>query len=92
MPYRTPTPPMRPRARTQRPTLPPEDEAKLAESSAELSEATAQSARCTERLQKFASDVDSERISMEGIVLAPIEDDDSLVTHVEDALRGIGRV
>jgi hypothetical protein len=80
---------MRPRARTQRPTLSPEDEAKLASSSAELADAIAETGRCTADLLQFTADVDSERISMDGIVLLPIEEEDSLVSHVEDALRGL---
>lgn len=83
------TSPMRPRARTQRPTLPPEDEAKLAESSGELNAEIAESERCTAAMQRLADDVDSERISMAGIVLEPLDDEDSLVSHVEDALRGL---
>lgn len=82
------TPVMRPR---QRPTMRPEDEAKLADSSAELERTLAQADRCTADLQRFAADLDSERISMDGIVIDPVEDDDSLVIHVEESLRALGQ-
>jgi hypothetical protein len=91
MPYREAAPP-KPRQRSQRPTLNPADEAKLAGSSAELADSIAQSERCTEALQQFAADVDSERISMDGVVLEPVDEDDSLVVHIEESLRGLAAV
>ena len=72
--------------------MPPEDEAKLAESSADLAESIAESERCTAAMQRLADDVDSERISMVGIVLDQVDDEDSLVQHVEDALRELRSV
>jgi hypothetical protein len=78
-----------PRPRSERATLPPEDEALLAAASRELGRAIAAADRCTAEVAKFAADVDSERISMDGVVLEPADDDDSLVVHVLENLRGL---
>lgn len=76
---------MSPRSRTQRPTLPPEDEEKLAETSSDLASALAESKRQTRRMEKLAADIGSGA----GIVLE-LDDEDSLVTHIEDCLAAHG--
>lgn len=78
------------RRRMQRPTLPPADEARLAATTADLHESIEESKRCVAEVQRFTQDMDSEKISMEGVVLEPVEDDDSLVMHVRESLRGLG--
>lgn len=85
------TPP-RPRHRTQRPTLPPADEEKLAQSTHDLDDEIEKARRCTDAMQHVADAIDSERISMDGIVLAPLDEDDSLVQHIEESLRGLSAV
>jgi hypothetical protein len=78
------------RSRTARPTLPPEDEAKLAEASSDLAHAVDDSQRQTRRMERLAADIDSDRILSGGIVLEPLDDDDSLVTHIEEFLAAQG--
>lgn len=75
--------------RPQRSTLPPRDEAKLAPSSLELERARREAQQCAVQLEQMAKDIDSDRVSMDGIVLAPLDDDDSLVTSVAESLAGI---
>jgi hypothetical protein len=74
--------------------LPPADEAKLAATTADLDDSIEASKRCTAEVRRFADDVDSERISMDGIVRDVIDefDEDSLVASVNGALRGLGAV
>lgn len=76
----------RSRSRTARPTLPPADEEKLAAASSDLLSAAADSRRQTRRMEKMAADIGSDRFSSEGIVLEPLDEDDSMVTHIEEYL------
>jgi hypothetical protein len=86
---RSKTPRMR-LPRQQRATLPPADEARLEPSTTELDRLRRDAQRAADELEQIAQDIDSDRMSMDGIVLAPLEDDDSLVISVKESLADLG--
>ena len=59
----------------------PSDKAAAAPSSAALDRSVALSRRVTAAVQQFADDLDSDRISLDGVVLEEITEDDTLVRH-----------
>jgi len=72
----------RPRRRSVRPPLSdPELEQRVAELEAERAEAQAALEKVVERVEKVAERI--ERAPTDGIVVAPVDDEDSLAVHVE---------
>jgi hypothetical protein len=67
-----------------RPRLSTIDEATLRPVERKAAEAYANAEDAVDHLVQFAEDVGSGEISMDGVVVAPLEDDDSLVTHLEE--------
>lgn len=62
------------------PLLPPDAKA-AASSSADLDRSVAQSRRATAAVRRLADDLDSDRISLDGVVLEPLAEEDTLVRH-----------
>jgi len=62
---------------------------RLEAATAELEESLETSRRCTEQVQQFAEDVDSDKISTDGMVLEPFEEEDTVVRHVRAALQDL---
>lgn len=76
-----------PRQRTQRPTLHPKDEEQLAAVAAELDKATEESQKCTAAVRRVVEDIESDRLSTDGVVLEVFDEQDSLVVHLQAAVR-----
>lgn len=75
--------------RKSAPTLPPADEKRLADSSAELENAIRDTERINAAVKKVADDIDSDRLSVDGVVLEEMSDDDSLVVVVREGLQSV---
>lgn len=72
--------------RPRRPTLRDRDEQRLAPLARSLDQAMESVDGVVQDLSQFADDVDSDRVLVGGVILEPIDENDSLVTHVEDGL------
>ena len=85
----------RPRDRDRTPTrmirlpLPDSDTERMDAATAELESSIEEARRCTEEVQQFAADIDSDKISTDGVVLDPFEEEDTIVRHYR-ALRALG--
>lgn len=66
-----------------------DDTARLDAATAELEASIKTSRICTEQVQKFAEDVDSDKLSTDGVILEPFDEEDTVVRHVRDALRSL---
>lgn len=75
-------PPSRKRA-----TIRPEDERRLALADARLESACESIDSAVAQASEFSDAIDSDRIAPDGVVIAPMDDGDSLVIHVEDGLK-----
>jgi hypothetical protein len=67
-----------------RPRLPTVDEEALLPVERKAAEAYACVEDAVDRITQFADDVGSGEISMDGVVVAPLDEDDSLVLHLQD--------
>lgn len=67
------------------------DDQRLAAVDRELDETSDSVDTAVAEIMQFVADVDSDKLDVGGIVMAPIEDDDSLVIHVGDSLRASSR-
>lgn len=86
------TPARAPRAlRAQRATLRPADERRLLAVEAGLEAAGNSADDVVAEVRRFTEDVESGGVIEGGIVLEPIEDNDSLVQHVEEGLQAVSR-
>lgn len=65
-----------------------DDDARMDAATAELDDAVETARISTEQVQRFTEDIDSDKISTEGVVLSPFEEEDTIVRHIRDALRG----
>lgn len=72
--------------RVRRPTLRAADEQRLAPLVRSLDQAMESVDGVVQHLTQFTDDVDSDRVPVGGVVLEEMDDDDSLVTHVEAGL------
>lgn len=67
-----------------------DDKARLDAATAELDAELENSRLTTERVEQVAADVDSDRLSTDGLVLEPFEEEDTVVRHVRAALHDLG--
>lgn len=74
------------RIRVRRPTLRVSDEQRLASLTKSLDQAMESVDGVVQEVTQFVGDVDSERVTTAGVVLEEVDENDSLVTHVEAGL------
>jgi hypothetical protein len=65
----------------------PDDERRLARVDADMDEMCSSVDEAIGVVRQFTEDVDSDRLSVDGVVLEEMTDEDSLVISVEDGLR-----
>lgn len=73
--------------RCRRLTGRPEDERKLALVDARLDAACESVDEVIAAVEQFTDDVDSDRLSIDGVVLEELDEQDSLVVHIAEHLR-----
>lgn len=75
--------------RCRRPTVPgrTEDDRRLALVDQQLDEACESVDEVIAAVEQFTEDVDSDRLAVDGVVLEPLDDEDSLVIHLAEHLR-----
>ncbi len=80
----------RDRASTRLIRLPTRDSAaRMDAATAELEASIEASRQCTEAVERFAADLESDKISTDGVVLEPFEEEDTLVRTVRAALHDL---
>jgi len=65
----------------------PDDDRKFALVDRQLDEACDSVDEALAAVQRFTDDVDSDRLALDGIVLEELDEQDSLVVHIAEALR-----
>lgn len=67
----------------------PQDEARLAALDERLAKTYAEAEDVSDRVDRFIDDVDSGEIFPNGVILAPVEEEDTLVTRIEEGRRAV---
>lgn len=68
-------------------TLRPEEERRAAAAEDGLAKACDSADDAAAAVNQFVDDIESDRVGMDGVVLEAVDEEDSLVLHIEDGLE-----